>query len=108
MTTLNEREKSFENKFANDQPLQFNVEARCSKLVGLWAASEMGLGDDSIKSSYAKEVVESNLEEAGYDDVLHKIRTDFEKKGLDISDHIINEQINKAHAEAKKQIMEES
>ena len=38
MTSFNEREKAFENKYKHDQELQFKVEARRNKLLGLWAA----------------------------------------------------------------------
>lgn len=108
MSNLTDREKSFEDKYANDQQLQFKVEARCSKLVGLWAATEMNLGDNDTKNAYAKEVVEANLEEAGFDDILRKVRSDFENKKIDISDHVINEKISACHEEAKKQVMTES
>ncbi len=107
MSTLNEREKSFENKYAKDQHLQFKVEARCSKLVGLWAARQMDLGDESTCLSYAKEVVESNLEEPGFEDVIRKIKADFENKEIEISEHIIREEVKKSLIEAKRQVMEE-
>ena len=42
MTTFNDREKSFEKKFEKDQELQFKVNARRNKLLGLWAAGLMG------------------------------------------------------------------
>ena len=108
MSNITEREKSFENKYANDQQTQFRVEARCSKLVGLWAADEMDLGDGATKLSYAKEVVEANLEEPGFDDVVRKVKNDFENKKIDISDHIINEKIKECFEMAKNQIMQEA
>ena len=43
MTTFSDREKAFEDKYKHDQELQFKVEARRNKLLGLWAAELMGL-----------------------------------------------------------------
>ena len=84
MTTFNDREKGFENKFAHEETLDFNTEAKLSKLYGLWAAEKLGLsGDDA--NTYAGEVIEANLEEPGFDDILRKVRADFDEKSLEIS-----------------------
>ena len=42
MTTFDEREKAFENKFEHDMELQFKARARRNKMLGLWAAGLMG------------------------------------------------------------------
>jgi ATPase inhibitor subunit zeta len=42
MNTFDDRQKSFEKKFERDQDLQFKVNARRNKLLGLWAAGVMG------------------------------------------------------------------
>ena len=48
MTTFDDRENAFENKFAHDAEMQFKAEARRNKLLGLWAADLMGKsGDDA-------------------------------------------------------------
>ncbi len=68
MTTFDDRENAFENKFAHDAEMQFRAEARRNKLVGLWAAGLLGKsGDDA--AAYAKEVVLADFEEAGHEDV---------------------------------------
>ncbi|RYG91862.1 DUF1476 domain-containing protein [Loktanella sp. IMCC34160] len=75
MTTFDERENAFENKFAHDAEMQFKAEARCNKLLGLWAAEKLGkTGDDA--AAYAKEVVVSDFEEAGHEDVVRKVAGD--------------------------------
>ena len=38
MSTFDERKKAFEKKFAHDSEIQFKVEARRNKLLGLWAS----------------------------------------------------------------------
>lgn len=103
MTTFDSREKAFENKFAHEEKLSFAVEARLSKLYGLWAAAQLGLeGKDA--ETYADEVVVANLEEAGFDDVLRKVRKDFDEKGVEISDHVMQAELEKALIEARKQL----
>lgn len=103
MTTFDNRETAFENKFAHDEKLDFAVEARTSKLFGLWAAAQLGLsGQDA--GTYAADVVGANLEEKGFNDILRKVRKDFDAKGLQITDHTMDIELQKALVEAKKQI----
>ncbi|MHA6324086.1 DUF1476 domain-containing protein [Roseivivax sp. CAU 1753] len=79
MTTFDDRERAFENKFAHDAEMQFRAEARRNKLVGLWAAEKLGrTGDDA--AAYAKEVVKADFEEAGHEDVVRKVAGDLGDK----------------------------
>ena len=103
MTGFDDREKAYENKFAHEGKVDFAVEARCSKLYGLWAAKQLGLDGDNAHT-YAKEVVEANLEEPGFEDVLRKVQKDFDEKNIEISDHIMRTELDKALTEAKQQI----
>src|SRR6056297_2680966 len=75
MTTFDDRESAFENKFAHDEEMKFRAEARRNKLLGLWAAELLGkTGADA--DAYAKEVVLSDFEEAGHEDVVRKVAGD--------------------------------
>lgn len=103
MTTFNDREDAFEKKFAHEQNMDFAVEARLSKLFGLWAAQQLGL-EGVNADTYAGTVVEANLEEPGFLDVLRKVRADFDEKGLDISNHVMEVEFEKCMIEARKQI----
>jgi hypothetical protein len=88
MTTFDKREAGFENKFAHDEELRFKATVRRNKLLGVWAAEKMGMsGVDA--DSYAKEVVASDFEEAGDDDVVRKLVSDFKAKGIDQSEQQI-------------------
>ena len=103
MTTFDDRENAFENKFAHDADLQFRAEARRNKLLGLWAAGLMGKsGDDA--AAYAKEVVASDFEEAGDDDVFRKISADL---GDTADAGAIRTQMAALMVEAKRQLMNE-
>ena len=79
MTTFDDRENAFEAKFAHDSEMQFRAEARRNKLLGLWAAGLMGRsGDDA--AAYALDVVNSDFEEAGVEDVVRKVVADLAGK----------------------------
>ncbi len=103
MTTFDDRERAFENKFAHDAEMQFKAEARRNKLVGLWAAGLMGKsGEDA--AAYAKEVVAADFEEAGHEDVVRKLKADL---GDRADEQTIRAKMAECLAEAKAQLMAE-
>lgn len=82
MSTFKDRENAFENKFAHDEEMQFRALARRNKLTGLWAAELLGrTGSDA--DAYAAEVIKSDFEEAGHDDVVRKLAGDLGDKADD-------------------------
>ncbi len=104
MTGFDDRKSAFENKFKHDQEVQFKVNARRNKLVGLWAAEKLGkTGPDA--DAYAKEVVASDFEKAGDDDVIEKLEADLKGKGVSVAD--IKAQLAHFMPIAKQQIMEQ-
>ena len=106
MTTFNDREKAFEEKFKHDQELQFKVEVRRNKLLGLWLAEMLGkTGADA--EAYAKEVVSADFEEPGDADLVRKILGDMQDGGVEISEHRLRKQMEECLAEAKEQVMQE-
>ena len=105
MTTFEDREKGFERKFAHDEELRFRATARRNKLIGLWAAEMMGLSGDEAQA-YAREVIKADLAEPG--DVFRKLRSDFDAKGVDQSDHQIRRIIGEMMIEAVRQIEAEA
>lgn len=107
MSSFENRGDAFENKFAYDEELEFKAEARCCKLFGQWVAEQIGLSGDDAET-YAKQVVASNLEEPGFDDVKRKVMPDIAEKGADISEHMIDSMLEKFMEEAVKQLTEGS
>ncbi|MEP2530492.1 DUF1476 domain-containing protein [Shimia sp.] len=79
MTTFDDRESAFENKFAHDEEMRFKADARCNKMLGLWAAEHLGKSGDDAEA-YAKTVVVADFEEAGHEDVIRKVVADLEGK----------------------------
>ncbi len=103
MNTFNDREKAFEAKFAHDEELRFKVEARRDKLLGLWLAEKMGkTGGDA--EDYAKEVVISDLQEAGDEDVIAKVMADIAEAKLDIDRPQIEAKLAEYMVEAGTQL----
>ena len=103
MATFDERENAFESKFAHDAEMQFKATARRNKLVGMWAAELLGKsGDDA--AAYATEVVKSDFEEAGDEDVIRKLAGDLGDKADDAT---IRAKLTEMSAVAKEQIMSE-
>jgi hypothetical protein len=101
------REKGFEAKWAHDEELRFKVYARRNKLLGLWAADEMGMTKAGEAAAYAKEVVAVDFEKAGEDDVFAKLRRDFDAKGTTLSDHAIRRKMDEFLETAKSEIEHE-
>ncbi|MEL7165505.1 MAG: DUF1476 domain-containing protein [Pseudomonadota bacterium] len=103
MSTFDDRENAFENKFAHDAEMQFKAEARRNKLLGLWAAELMGKSADAA-AEYAKEVVKADFEEAGHEDVYRKVSGDL---GDAADEATIRAKMAEFLTEAKAQIMSE-
>ncbi len=103
MATFDDRKDAFENKYAHDADMQFKAEARRNRLLGLWAAGLLGKsGDDA--AAYAKEVVASDFEEAGDEDVYRKVSGDL---GTKADEKTIRIKMVELMVEAKAQVMSE-
>jgi hypothetical protein len=101
MSTFEDRENAFENKFAHDAEMQFKAEARRNKLLGLWTAELLGKSGDDAEA-YAKEVIKSDFEEAGDEDVYRKVAGDLGDKADEAT---IRAQMSTLMASAKEQLM---
>ncbi|WP_394152336.1 DUF1476 domain-containing protein [Loktanella salsilacus] len=103
MTSMKDRENAFENKFAHDAEMQFKAEARRNKLLGLWAAGLMGKSGDDAQA-YAKEVIKSDFQEAGDEDVFRKVHGDLGDK---VSEADLRAKMAELMIEAKAQLIDE-
>ena len=100
MSTFDERKDAFESKFAHEQNLTFKIEALRNKLLGAWAAGVKGL-DESKTEEYIKEVVKSDFQEAGDEDVFRKLKADLE--GL-VDEQVIRTKMNECLQSAKDKV----
>jgi hypothetical protein len=105
MTTFDDRERAFENRYARDQEMQFRILARRNKLLGQWAARLMGLTEVEAES-YARDVVRADFEEAGDEDVIRKVLGDLTSAGVECDDARIREALAHKSVEARRQLME--
>ncbi len=81
MTTFDKREQAFEAKFIHDEELRFKAMARCNKMLGTWAAAELGLSGNAAVS-YANELVTANLESQTAEEIVRKVSKDLAAKGI--------------------------
>ena len=101
MNNFNDREKAFEKKFANDQEAEFKISAKRNKLLGAWVADILKLNEEQ-KKNYITEVIKSDFQEAGDQDVFKKIKKDLE--GKNIQDTEIRQKMSEFLEAAKKEV----
>jgi hypothetical protein len=107
MSTFDEREKGFEAKYKHDQDTLFKVTARRNKLLGLWAAEQLGLSGAEAEA-YAKTVVAADFEKPGDDDVLRKVTADLSAKGVQVSEHALRKRLTDLTQIAREQIAKQA
>ncbi|HHS82210.1 MAG TPA: DUF1476 domain-containing protein [Devosia sp.] len=104
MSSFDEREKAQEAKFAHDAELRFKAEARRNKLLAVWAAELMGRTD---VDAYVSELIATDFQEAGDEDVFRKLIGDLSVAGVNISDIEVREKIEECFARAKEEVLTE-
>ena len=105
MTSFDDREKAFEAKFARDEEMALRVTARPNRLVGQWAAAQMGLTPEET-DAYAKAVVQADFEEAGDEDVIRKLLGDLLAAGVETDEGTVRAALEAQTVEARRQLME--
>ena len=98
MSSFDEREKSFEKKFAYDEELQFKVSARRNKYLGQWASQILGYNSDQ-EAEYIQSVIKADFQEAGDEDVFRKLKTDL--KDHSISGEEIRKKMDELNEKAR-------
>ena len=106
MTTFDKRKDEAETRYKHSEELEFKAGARRNKLLGLWAAEQMGITGESAET-YAKEVVISDFDRPGDEDVLEKVLKDLTDKGLDISAHRVRKEMDQLMEVAHEQVRNE-
>ena len=98
MSSFDEREKSFEKKFAHDEEIKFKVNAKRNKYLGQWASQILGY-DQEKEKEYIQSVIKADFEEAGDEDVFRKLKKDL--KDHNIPDEEIRKKMNELFEKAK-------
>jgi hypothetical protein len=105
MTTFDDRERAFENKFARDEEMMFRVTARRNRLLGQWAAAKMKLTPEET-DAYAKAVVQADFEEAGDGDVIRKLVGDLTAADVATDEATVRKALEELTIEARRQLFE--
>ena len=92
VTSMDDRRRGFESKWANDAELRFKIEARRNRALGLWAAEKKGLSGQAAED-FADSVVAADFQEAGDEDVFRKLRSELD---VSVSDAVIRDQMKEA------------
>jgi hypothetical protein len=93
-----DRENSFETRFAHDETLRFRAVARRNKAVALWAADMKGLTGEAAES-HADAFVGSQVGLSD-DDVAKALKDDLARGDIDVSDHRIKKKMDDEMAAA--------
>ena len=101
MSKFDEREKSFEKKYASDEELKFKIAARSNKYLGEWAGSKLGKNEVETRN-YIQEIIKADMEEAGQEDVYRKIKKDFQTASISVEETEIRDEMEKALSRAKE------
>lgn len=104
MTTFDERERAFENKFAHDEEMMFRITARRNRLLGAWAAELMKLTPEEA-DAYAKAVVQAEFEESGDEDVVRKLYGDLVSANVEVDEAAIRQVMDDKLVEARRQLL---
>ena len=100
MSSFDDRKKSFENKFANDQELQFKIKGRRNKYFGQWVADKLGKKNKEIEN-YIDEVIKAYLKKPGDMDLIGKVQQDFKASNSNISEDGIKSKLDEFFEKAK-------
>ena len=103
-----DRERGFESKWAHDEDMRFKVMARRNKLLGLWAAGEMGIRrrqGQGVRQGRRRRPISRK---PGDEDVFRKLRADFDAAKVARADHVIRAKMEELLEVAGEQVMGEA
>lgn len=106
MTAFDKRKDTAEKKFAHDSEQGFKIAARRNRLFGEWVAEILGKKPEEVEA-YAREVVESDFQKPGDDDVIEKVQADLEENGVQMDERDLREKFIECQQLARQQITAE-
>jgi len=106
MTTFDERERAFENKYQHDEELLFRIRTRRDKLAGLWAADLLGLTGPAA-DDYVRQIIDTDIATPGPHDIRDRLCADLKERGVDISEHRVEREMERLLDLARQQVISE-
>lgn len=92
MTVFEDRERAFEQVFAHDEEARFRALARRNKLIGQWAATQLGLTGEKA-DAYVKDISESLVAKVVDENLVERLQTDFNTHSLNLPTEQIREKM---------------
>jgi hypothetical protein len=103
MSEFTDREKAFESKFGLDETLEFKIAARAAHLLAAWAAGQMGLKDGAA-AAYTQKAIDLATSKTGHEQLLAKIEADLKAKGIPVTHHGLEREMNGFTGIAREQV----
>lgn len=103
MSGFDDRQKGMEAKHVHEEQMKFKASVKRNKLLGLWAADQMGMAGEDAEQ-FAKDVIKSDFEEAGDDDVLRMVQAAMAKHGVEISSSELRAEMDRLMAKAMEEL----
>jgi hypothetical protein len=104
MSEFDNREETFEKRFAVDEEIAFKSLARRNKLLGLWLADLLGRSGADADSDAAA-LVAAQVGNADADSLFKTIRARLAEASVEMSDNRIRRKISETMAQARIEIM---
>ncbi|WP_120635366.1 DUF1476 domain-containing protein [Ruegeria sp. EL01] len=104
MTTFDQREAAFENKFAHDEKMQFIARMRRNRFMAVWASTLKGETVEQARK-YGQELVQTDLQNVSEVDVVKAVASYL---GDLADEQKIREKMAELLVEAKEQVMAEA
>jgi hypothetical protein len=102
-----DREKSIEARWAHDEDLRFRTVSRRNRLLGMWAAAQLGLSGAAAES-YVNELLALEVRGARDKDISHKLSEDLAGRQISVSEHVIHRKMEELLVQAAEQVMHET
>ena len=104
MTTFDDRERAHEAHFALTQDQEFRAVSRRNRLLGQWAGEMLGKSGEDLET-YCREVIRSDFQEAGDEDVFRKVSADLQGK---VEEEEIRTQMHRLLQDARRKVAEDT
>jgi hypothetical protein len=105
--SFEDRRRAAEAKWAHDAETRFKVMARRDRLLGQWAAYELGLRGTQMEA-YAKSVVQGDVAHHDDGELLNKLRADFGRAKVGHSNLAIQQKMDELLVIAGEQVLSET
>jgi hypothetical protein len=86
MSGFDDRERAEGSRFAHNEEMMFKARVRRDRKVGLWVAEEFLKLSGEEAGNFAGEVVASDFEKPGDDDVIEFVMSKIAEAGADLTE----------------------